>query len=241
MLARNELQNAADAAALAGAQKLCGSPPGSAPTFTTAENAATTAIGDNKVLKASLASGTVTSGYWSLTGTPAGMQSRTKNPVLHTDAAAVSVKITKAPGSNGGSVALFLGPLVGISSRSLQASAVAVESFPSSVDTGQVLPIAIGKCLYDTYWDATTKSAGHQGRGLRHIAENIDVLCPAVNNWDQKTLDPIIGFGAFHIDDVVKQGNRSYVLVHFITNVKIPEVSIGGPYYGAYVPPVLGR
>ena len=52
-----------------------------------------------------------------MTGTPAGMQSKTKSPVLLTDAAAVSGgQITKRPGSNGGSVALFLAPLVGIQS-----------------------------------------------------------------------------------------------------------------------------
>ncbi len=156
MLGRNELQNAADAAALAGAQKFYEST--TTPNWSGAEALATTAIGYNKSMKAALSTGTVASGYWNLTGTPAGMQSKTKTPVLLTDAAAVSVQIRKAPGTNGGSIALFLAPLVGVQAEAVQAYAVAVSSFPSAVDTGAVLPVAITKCLYDNFWDATTNS-----------------------------------------------------------------------------------
>ena len=86
------------------------------------------------------------------------MQSKTKTPVLLTDAAAVSVQIRKAPGTNGGSVALFLAPLVGVQVEAVQAYAAAVSSFPSKVTPGALLPVAITKCLYDNYWDSTTNS-----------------------------------------------------------------------------------
>ena len=53
MMARNELQNAADAAALAGAQKFYEQPRPS-PNWSGAEALATTAIGYNKSMKAAL-------------------------------------------------------------------------------------------------------------------------------------------------------------------------------------------
>ena len=95
MVARNELQNGADAAALAGAgalYKQSNGPPAvinSTPNWTRARDSATNAIAFNKVNAVSLANGTVTTGYWNLTGTPAGMQSTTKSPLVTGDAAAV--------------------------------------------------------------------------------------------------------------------------------------------------------
>jgi hypothetical protein len=64
------------------------------------------------------------------------------------------VQITRRPGSNGGPVALFFAPLVGVSNAGLQATATAVSSFPSKVAPGALLPVAITKCLYDNYWDS---------------------------------------------------------------------------------------
>ena len=154
MMARNELQNAADAAALAGAQAFYSG--SSTPNWAAAEALATTAITYNQAMNTTLQTGTVSSGYWNLTGAPAGMQSKGKTPLLPNDVAAVSVTIRKAPGSNGGSVALFLAPLVGVPSQGLQATAVAVSSFPSVVAPGALLPVAITQCLYDNFWDSST-------------------------------------------------------------------------------------
>ena len=104
-LARNELQNAADAAALAGVQEFyytgCMDCPQSR--WTRAEDSARANIAINKSMKATLTTGTITSGWWNITGTPSGMQAKTKSPVVFGDAAALRVTIRKAPGSNGGS------------------------------------------------------------------------------------------------------------------------------------------
>ena len=133
MVARNELQNGADAAALAGAGALYKENSGTieaTPNWTRASDSTTNAIPFNKVNATALATGTVATGYWNLTGTPAGMQSKTKSPLVTGDAAAVSVVLRKATGQNGGPVALFLAPLLGVSAEGIKATAVAVVLVP---------------------------------------------------------------------------------------------------------------
>jgi Flp pilus assembly protein TadG len=156
-LAKNELQNAADAAALAGAQKLyysgCTDCPQSQ--WTATETAASNAIAYNKSMNATLSTGTVTTGWWNLTGTPAGMQSKTKIWATG-DAAAVRVVIRKSPGTNGGPVALLLAAMFGNqNSQNITSSAVAVVSFPATVMPNQTFPTAINNCMYDIFWDKT--------------------------------------------------------------------------------------
>jgi hypothetical protein len=150
---RNELQNAADAAVLGGAGKLY--PANPIPNWSAAETQATATIPLNKASNVSLSSGTVETGYWNLTGTPAGLQSKGITPGLK-DAAAVRVTLTKATGSNGGPVGTFLGSVVGVKNMPVAASAVAVISYPGTVSPGQLFPTAIAKCLYDHYWNSVT-------------------------------------------------------------------------------------
>ncbi len=158
-LAKNELQNAADAAALAGAQEFyykdCADCPQSR--WTIAEDSARANIGINKSMKTTLSTGTLATGWWNITGTPSGMQAKTKSPIVFGDAAAIRVTIRKAPGSNGGSVALLLASMFGAqSTQAITASAVAVVSFPSAVGPNQTFPTAINNCMYDVFWDRTT-------------------------------------------------------------------------------------
>jgi hypothetical protein len=158
-LAKNELQNAADAAALAGAQEFyyngCTDCPQSRWSF--GEDSARANIAINKSMKATLSTGTITTGWWNITGTPAGMQSQTKTPWVLGDAAAVRVVIRKSPGNNGGSVALLLARMFGgQSTQAVTASAVAVVSFPSTVMPNQTFPTAINNCMYDVFWDRAT-------------------------------------------------------------------------------------
>ena len=157
-LAENELQNAADAAALAASQEFyyngCTDCPQSR--WTRAEDSARANIAINQSMKTTLSTGTVTTGWWNITGTPAGMQSKTKSPIVNGDAAAVRVTIQKAPGSNGGSVALLLASMFGgQSTQAITASAVAVVSFPSTIMPNQSFPTAINNCMYDVFWDRT--------------------------------------------------------------------------------------
>src|ERR1700693_1664249 len=85
MIARNELQNAADAAALAGANCLdkttagagvaCTSTSSTTLNWASASTKASSAIGLNKADGTTLVDGTVSTGYKNLSGTPAGLQS----------------------------------------------------------------------------------------------------------------------------------------------------------------------
>lgn len=151
---RNELQNAADAAALAGARKLApyiGSPV--APNWADANSVATNSISLNKAVSDTLVDGQVETGYWNITGSPTGLHSISAGT---NDLPAVLVTIDKADGSNGGAVNAFFAQVLGIDSFNVGAKAVAVVSSPSNTSES-LLPIAIPECLYSSeYWDSTT-------------------------------------------------------------------------------------
>jgi uncharacterized membrane protein len=73
MVVRNELQNAADAAALAGAQNFYPSLTPKIPNWAAAETQATNAIQLNKSGGVTLVDGVVQSGYWNFSGSPSGL------------------------------------------------------------------------------------------------------------------------------------------------------------------------
>lgn len=151
-VARNELQNAADSAALAGAGYLYPGPP--APNWDVAQSNATRAVSGNKVTNVTLTDGQVTYGYWDTTGAK-GLQLLPMTPGPN-DMPAVKVNILKAGGQNGGEVPLFFAKVFGISSTAVGASAVAVASSPSSIGPGGGFPLAIPECMFKKYWDTST-------------------------------------------------------------------------------------
>jgi len=150
----NQLQNAADAAALAGADAMM-SPSGGAVNWSQAAPAANGVIAQNSAAGAALSTGTVTAGYWNVTRTPASMQPTTITPGQY-DVPAVQVTVSRAPGVNGGSIPLLLGGLLGIPGASDSATAVAVLAAPGGVGAGGLFPIAIDQCVYNQYWNAAT-------------------------------------------------------------------------------------
>jgi len=309
MLARNELQNAADAAALAGVAAMYKRNDGtyeSLPNWTRATDSARNAVTYNKTMKQALATSTVTTGWWNIAGTPAGMQPTTKNPLVANDAAAVRVQIKKAPGTNGGPIGLFIAPMVGVQSEAIQASAVAVVSYPGSVTEGELYPTAMSGCLFRTFWDTqnnapkldpatnapyefligssyhyegcesgqwTSFNLGTQsaqdmkllirngnggplsigdtvyvqdGTETSGYVESINdgligqtILVPVTESLEGGTWQQIIGFGAFHIDDI-KGGSSKYIQGHFTTSpLIVPLAGPGGPSWGALIPPTL--
>ena len=168
LLAKNELQNAADAAALAGVQELyyngCKDCPQTR--WSRAEDSARANIAINKSMKATLSNGTITSGWWNINGTPAGMQAKTKSPVVNGDAAAVRVVIRKSPGSNGGAVSLLLASMFGgQAAQNVQASRSRWCRSPSSVAPNTTFPTAINACLFRVFWDRTTNLPKVDGNG----------------------------------------------------------------------------
>ncbi|AKM01897.1 TadG family pilus assembly protein [Burkholderia pyrrocinia] len=151
---RNQLQNAADAAALAGADAMM-SPSGGALNWSQAASAANGVIARNSAAGAALSTGTVTTGYWNVTRSPASMQATTITPGAY-DVPAVQVTVSRAPGVNGGSIPLLLGGLLGIPGASGSAAAVAVLAAPGGVAAGGLFPVAIDQCVYNQYWNAVT-------------------------------------------------------------------------------------
>ncbi|MEC5409749.1 TadG family pilus assembly protein [Paraburkholderia sp. MPAMCS5] len=151
---RNELQNAADAAALAGAGSL--GPNYASPNWTQAEAKAQSAITLNKTEGTALLTAQVQSGYWNVTGTPAGMQALPVPSPGTYDKPAVKVTVSRAAGQNGGPLSLVLAPIIGVSTMPISATAVAVISAPGYSAQGTLFPTVISQCLYSAYWNATT-------------------------------------------------------------------------------------
>lgn len=150
----NELQNDADSAALAGASALVVAG-GNGTNWSQAQAAAASAVTLNRSDGQVLTTGAIQTGYWNLTGSPAGMEAQTIAPGVY-DAPAVQVTVTRATNQNGGAIALFLGSLLNLLSVPASATAVAVAAAPSMVDAGGLFPVVLAQCVFDQYWDATT-------------------------------------------------------------------------------------
>ncbi|AIO40659.1 tad-like Flp pilus-assembly family protein [Burkholderia cenocepacia] len=157
---RNELQNAADAAALAGAPCLypraqCSNQTAHAPDWATAQAQTVQGVSLNKSSNKALTGYTtdVSYGYWDVTGSVHGLQS--SMPALPAvGMPAVQVVVTRSATKNGG-VPTFLATIWGTKSVSESAVAVAVVSNPGNVGSGAMFPVALTKCMYDQYWDST--------------------------------------------------------------------------------------
>ncbi|KVT54102.1 pilus assembly protein TadG-related protein [Burkholderia ubonensis] len=160
---RNELQNAADAAALAGAGALNGTLTinSSSTTWTTADAAATVAanavIARNSANGAALSTAQVQTGYWNVTGSPAGLQSTAIKPGQY-DRPAVMVSVSLSKGNNGGPMSLVFAPMLGVKTLPVSATAVAVISSPGTANTGSLFPMVITQCLLNdpNYWNTAT-------------------------------------------------------------------------------------
>ena len=102
---RNELQNDADAAALAGAPALVDASSGVVRwADATAQAQQSGAL--NQAAGQRLSDAQVQTGYWNLTGKPSGLQSPSLVPTVW-DAPAVAVTVRKAAGQNQGAVPTF--------------------------------------------------------------------------------------------------------------------------------------
>jgi Flp pilus assembly protein TadG len=178
LVVRNELRNAADAAALAGANCLdkttaplgtdCTSTRSPTLNWAIAQTKAGNAIGLNMSDGTSLVTATVQTGYWNLNGGTA-LQPTTLSPIgpcnkdkvtgLYVgpcDKPAVMVTVQRAAGSNGGSVGTLIATMFGGAAVPVSGTAIAVISSPGYVPPGTVIPEVINKCMYDLFWDSTS-------------------------------------------------------------------------------------
>jgi hypothetical protein len=152
LVVRHELQNAADASALAGAGNLF---PG--PNWDLAEGVAQSSITWNKSDGESLLTCTAASGYWDLTQTTPGLQGRYITPTPQ-DVPAVMVTVSKTDGQNGGPVKTWFARIFGIDNMAVQAQAVAVISGPGYALPGSVFPITISKTYAETWREHSSSS-----------------------------------------------------------------------------------
>lgn len=155
-LVRNELQNDADAAALAGARALYKNSP-STLDWAGAADTARSAIALNRAAGHALADGQVQTGYWDTHQTTTGLQGLPMTPGVN-DAPAVQVSLGKTDGQNQGPARTFLANIWGILSVPVRVSAVAGVTSPGSVNPGGLFPMAISQCMYQKFWN--TQPAG---------------------------------------------------------------------------------
>jgi Flp pilus assembly protein TadG len=153
---RNELQNDADAAALAGARKLY-KQGASVLNWSAAEAAATNAIGLNRAAGHALSQGLVETGYWDTSQTAKGLQALPMKPGA-TDAPAVQVNLGKTDTQNQGPVRTFFASIWGVYAKPVRVTAVAGVHSPSSAALS--FPIAISLCMYQTYWNLGAQPPG---------------------------------------------------------------------------------
>ncbi|WP_284507235.1 TadG family pilus assembly protein [Caballeronia sp. ATUFL_M2_KS44] len=152
-LARTELQTDADASALSGAAHLLTI--GSGANWSGAHDAAAQAVTLNSSDGIALKDAAIATGYWNLARVPLGLQSQSITPGAN-DAPAVQSTVARATGSNGGPVNFFLARMLGIDSGAASASAVAIVAAPGYVAANALFPVAIGRCIYNQYWNAQT-------------------------------------------------------------------------------------
>lgn len=154
---RNELQNDADAAALAGARKLY-TQGASVLNWSAAATTASNAIALNRAANQALTDGQVQTGYWDTTQAATGLQGLPMTPGAN-DAPAVQVSLGKSEGQNLGPVRTFFAQIWGVLAKPVRVTAVAGVSSPGSIQPGGLFPFAISKCMYDKFWNMSAQPA----------------------------------------------------------------------------------
>lgn len=155
---RNQLQNAADAAALAGAHHLTTAIP-TQEMWTDAETRAHKTVMLNAAAGSTLAHDQIETGYWNPQQSDARLNLRPHTPTAQ-EVPAVRVVLRKAEGLNGGPVDTFLAQLWSLLSIDTSARAIAARVAPGRVQAGGVFPLAISQCLYEQYWNRLASPAG---------------------------------------------------------------------------------
>jgi hypothetical protein len=216
---RNELQNDADAAALAGARKLYNQG-ASVLTWSVAEDSATKAIRLNQAAGYELSQGLVETGYWDTSQAAKGLQGLPMLPGA-TDAPAVQVTLGKSEGQNKGPVPTFLASIWGVYAKPVRVTAVAGVHSPSSA--ALAFPLAIPLCMYQTYWDLNAQPPGPRINADTNRPFEFDILeeknddeC-AKGQWTALNFDPQ---GTSRIVDIIKHEEKLFLKPP-------PQLSIG--------------
>jgi len=160
-LTKIELQNAADAAALAGARSLSDTqpPPGSLdhPYNWSAATATALVVAQRNVANASLIQNAlIETGYWNLQYPALGLRGpSTPGVPVAGDVPAIRATVVIDGTHNNGPFKFLFAPVFGITERNITASAIAVLPAPGG-GTG-IFPMVIGSFMFDHYWDSATR------------------------------------------------------------------------------------
>ncbi|OPY87812.1 MAG: hypothetical protein A4E73_03557 [Syntrophaceae bacterium PtaU1.Bin231] len=265
---RTELQNAADAAALAGAGRLYPrSVTGAVISVVPPEWGSAEAAADYPQAPANRAAGVtltdyeVRTGYWNL------VSGNLKSPLSTQglqDAPAVQVTVRKTGGLNSGPVQLFFARAIAIrksvadragefGSRSSTIKIGSDYHYPED-DAGQWTSFDVdandvpfirdliekGNPNTVTNLDTIWIQPGTKNTIYNEVPFDIDVALPVVldADFDTHARVPVHGFIGFHITGA-KKGNKPYVEGYFTSFLYIPQSGPVGPCYGAYTPPRL--
>lgn len=157
-LTKQELQNAADAAALAGAAML-NAPGGEVPyNWTAATQSATGFIGKNPVSSRVLTTGDVLAGYIRPGDPTVTVHSPSETGWISPfDVPAVRVGLDMSVGKNGGPLQLLFGAILGSPTKDLHVVATAAAYPPGYAAAGALFPVVLARCMYDLYWDYTAR------------------------------------------------------------------------------------
>lgn len=205
---RNELQNDADAAALAGARKLY-TVGASGLDWSGAANTASNAIALNRAAGHALADGVVQTGYWDTTQAATGLQALPMTPGPN-DAPAVQVSLGKSEGQNQGPVRTFLASIWGVFSKPVRVTAVAGVSSPGTIQPGGLFPFGISKCMYDKFWDMNAQPAAPRVDPLTGLVPEFKI--GSIYHYDncesgEWTSLNIQASGANAIEQMIEEGN----------------------------------
>ncbi len=158
LLARQELQNAADAAALAGSAAL-DDPGGEVPyNWTAATQVAQQFVGRNQADSRVLVDAGVAAGYVRPGDATTTVHSPSETGWIQPfDVPAVQVQLSLAVGQNGGPLNLLFGAFLGSPTKDIHAVATASAYPPGYAARGALFPLVIGRCMYDLFWDFSAR------------------------------------------------------------------------------------
>ncbi len=220
-LAKQELQNAADAAALAGAAML-NAPGGETPyNWSAATQTATGFIGKNPVSARVLTSGDVLAGFIR----PGDPLVTVHSPgetgwISPFDVPAVRVGLDLAVGKNGGPLQLLFGAMLGSPTKDIHVVATAAAYPPGYAAPGALFPIALARCLYDLYWDyATRRPKINPSTGKPYDIQIGSVYGSTCNSGEWSTFNTVLN-DVPSVQALIANGNPVPVQVGGLTYVQ---------------------
>lgn len=156
LVTRAQMQNVADAAAMAGGRYLG---EGGTPNWATAAAQAQAMLASNRVDGKTITQATIQTGYWDTSGTQMGLQLLPMTPTK-TDVPAIRVSFSRSAGQNTGEIKTLFANFFGIASVPASVIAVAARASPSTIGANVLFPLAMPQCMYDTYWNPSSTPPG---------------------------------------------------------------------------------